>query len=139
MTPATLRTRIAASDASDQGEIVNAAYHVLLPKPHIDDAINPIVDWYTQNQRFNSMCRTLAYTDAPLLFANAALPDIAHISVSTYHGWQGGDCSIVMKSQGTRVSEEDFARALIEVELPNGTPAIAIIDAVCAAVEKPKS
>lgn len=39
----------------------------------------------------------------------------------------------------TRVSEEDFAGDLIEVALPNGTPPLAIIDAVFAAVEKRKN
>lgn len=89
--------------------------------------------------RFARLTKAQAYTDAAVLIAHAALPDIAHICVSTYQGRQGGACSIVMQSQGTRVSEQDFARDLIEVALPNGTPALAIIDAVCAAAQKRKS
>ena len=137
MTPAEIRARIAISDGSDQGEILEAAFDSFAPQPpngreHLEDAMR----WIALREKMQTFLRAQAHTDAALLIAEAALP-----------GWklaQLGEAEISMTGWKARFSQqldelqvEAFAAGrqivITAFEVNSPTRALAILDAVCAA------
>ena len=118
MTPATLRARIAASDGSDQGEILEAAYEALLG-----------VKWWQDSRkisyRFKRMFDAEAHTDAALLIAETVLPGWRRLSDGTYEKPR-----FVVELYPPTSPHDGIPRGAHDCE------SLAIIDAVCAAVEK---
>ena len=131
MTPATIRALIAASDGSDQGEILNQAFAVLLPRPAQRwqgegyAAVTPEWKlWSDAASLFEELFSVGADTDAALVIAEAVLP-----------GWRavsGPDDCLIQKP----IDEQRGGRRH-GIALGTGpTRALAILDAVCAAVER---
>ena len=125
MTPASIRALIAASDGSDQGEILEAAYLLLIPKPDWNVDLDAFVHWDRPYQRFHRMVEIGAQESAALLIAEAVLPGCDY-TASTILAGKGG----------TAVIELADGKGFFSEALNDGTPSLAIIDAVCAAKEK---
>lgn len=126
MTPATLRTLIAASDGSDQGEILNAAFDVLLPDPYNNpDARIQDPEWSDISAEFAAFTESIGYIEAAVIIAQALLPGCDYMA-GTVQGGQGGGC-IMRLADGRQLSSET---------LITGTPALAILDATCAAIDQ---
>ena len=117
MTPAELRALIAASDGSDQGEILEAAYLLLIPKPDWNVDLDAFVHWDRPYQRFHRMVEIGAHESAALMIAEAVLP-----------GW-----GVMSGQRCCRITSPNAEKWALQ-DAPNR--ALAIIDAVCAAVER---
>ena len=115
MTPAEIRAPIAASDGSDQGAILEEAWELFAPQWGIAKA-------FSLARKFGNMLEAQAHTDAALLIFREALPGWDYAAGTNANG-KGGACHFrAPNSYGVEPTE---------VEAP--TPALAILDAVCAA------
>ena len=120
MTPATLRARIAASDGSDQGEILEAAFRLLLPAPKPGG--DEYHEWGHVYGRFRAMITCGAQESAALMIAEAVLPGCRVVSWPDYVEIYPDDGTPLPSTDQDPIATGD-----------GKTRALAIIDAVCAA------
>ena len=130
MTPASIRALIAASDGSDQGEILQAAWSILIgPKPErVHGGSDELTKWLNAYNPFYGMIRARAHTEAALLIAEAVLPGWEVSSSATY---------AEVRENPPPATYDEQPYELTGLTSGTGTTrALAIIDAVCAAVER---
>ena len=123
MTPASIRARIAASDGSDQGEILQHAYFLLIATIDV-----PWEERTKRNGQWLKLRRAQAYTDAALLIADAVLMGWEIASSPTY--------AEVRENPPPAAYDEQPYELTGLTSGAGPTRALAIIDAVCAAVER---
>lgn len=142
MTPASIRARIAASDGSDEREIISKAFVLLVPEP--DGARERLAQriWRTADARWDSFCERFykatedaeAYIDGAFIIAEAVLRG-AGLSIHDNRSMPNGAFDAIVHPhasfQGYGANYDPIGRGCHP-----SCRALAIIDAVCAAVER---
>ena len=130
MTPASIRARIAASDGSDQGRILEKAWDCFAPTFPL---VKPY-DLADLAHRFMGMVEIGAHESAALLIAEAVLPGCG-LSIHDNRSMPNGAFDAIVHPhasfQGYGANYDPIGRGC-----HGSCRTLAIIDAVCAAVEK---
>ena len=119
MTLSTLRTRLETATEADQAEVLEMAFHELIPMPKANSPRPALPRWHDLYTRFCGMREAQAYESAALLIMRKVLPGC---------GWTlaGPFAPNSFSCASVHVAGQEF-------EGDADTPALAIIAAVCAA------